>query len=95
MNHDALFKLLLKTPVILRGFFEAFVPEAGPFIDFRVLEFVDKERTTLDGRKRTGDPTGGCSSSRSRSFASGTCGPKTTAIRPPWARAAACKRSRA
>jgi hypothetical protein len=34
VNHDALFKMLLKTPVILRGFFDAFLPEAGQFVDF-------------------------------------------------------------
>jgi hypothetical protein len=55
MNHDALFKMLLKTPSLLRGFFEAFVPDALPFADFGILEFVDKERFTIDGRKRTGD----------------------------------------
>ena len=55
MNHDALFKMLLKRPAILRGFFEAFLPEVARFIDFSVLEFVDKERFTIDGRKRTGD----------------------------------------
>jgi len=55
MNHDALFKMLLKAPTILRGFFEAFLPEVARFIDFGVLEFIDKERYTIDGRKRTGD----------------------------------------
>jgi len=55
VNHDALFKMLLKRPAILRGFFEAFLPEVARFIDFSVLEFVDKERFTIDGRKRTGD----------------------------------------
>jgi len=43
------------TPAVLRGFFDAFLPEAGRFIDFEMLEFVDKERVTIDGRKRTGD----------------------------------------
>ena len=55
MNHDALFKMLLKAPAILRGFFELFLPEVAKFIDFGVLEFVDKERHAIDGRKRTGD----------------------------------------
>jgi hypothetical protein len=55
MNHDALFKMLLKTPSVLKGFFEAFVPDALPFIDFGILEFVDKEGFTIDGRRRTGD----------------------------------------
>jgi hypothetical protein len=55
MNHDALFKMLLKAPSLLKGFFEAFVPDAFPFVDFGILEFVDKERFTIDGRKRTGD----------------------------------------
>jgi len=55
MNHDALFKMLLKAPAILRGFFDAFLPAAAKFVDFNVLEFLDKERFTIDGRKRTGD----------------------------------------
>ena len=42
-------------PVILQGFFETFLPQAGRFVDFNVLEFVDKERFTIRGRKRTGD----------------------------------------
>ncbi len=55
MNHDALFKMLLRTPAILQSFFEAFVPDAAAFIDFTVLEFVDKELFTIDRKKRTGD----------------------------------------
>ena len=55
MDHDTLFKTLLKRPAILQAFFEAFVPKAAPFIDFAVLEFLDKERITAHGRKRTGD----------------------------------------
>ena len=55
MNHDALFKMLLKRPAILKSFFEAFLPQVARFIDFTSLEFVDKERVTADGRKRTGD----------------------------------------
>jgi hypothetical protein len=55
VNHDALFKMLLRRPAVLRAFFEAFIPEVAGFIDFSVLEFVDKERLTVDGRKRTGD----------------------------------------
>jgi hypothetical protein len=55
MDHDALFKMLLRTPTILQSFFEAFVPGAAGFIDFTVLEFVDKELFTIDRRKRTGD----------------------------------------
>jgi len=55
MDHDARFKMLLKAPAVLRGFFDAFLPEVARFIDFGVLEFVDKERHTIDGRKRTGD----------------------------------------
>jgi hypothetical protein len=31
------------------------LPEAGKLVDFKHLEFVDKERITLDGSKRTGD----------------------------------------
>jgi len=55
VDHDARFKMLLKAPAILRGFFELFLPEVAKFIDFGVLELVDKERHTIDGRKRTGD----------------------------------------
>jgi predicted transposase/invertase (TIGR01784 family) len=55
VNHDALFKMLLKSPAILKGFFDAFLPQVAQFIDFTRLEFVDKERITADGRKRTGD----------------------------------------
>jgi len=55
MNHDALFKMLLRTPTILQSFFEAFIPDAARFIDFRVLDFVDKELFTIDQKKRTGD----------------------------------------
>ena len=55
MNHDALFKMLLKTPTILQGFFDAFLPETGRFVDFTHLEFMDKEGFTTDDRKRTGD----------------------------------------
>jgi hypothetical protein len=55
MNHDVRFKMLLKTPSLLQGFFEIFLPEAAPFVDFGVVEFVDTERATPDGHKRTGD----------------------------------------
>ncbi len=55
MDHDALFKMLLKTPEILRGFFQEFVPQVWQFLDFTALEFLDKERQTIRGRKRTGD----------------------------------------
>ena len=55
MDHDALFKMLLKRPRILKGFFDVFLPDVGRFIDFARLEFVDKERVTAEGRKRTGD----------------------------------------
>jgi hypothetical protein len=55
LNHDALFKNLLKRPAVLKGFFEAFLPEVAGLIDFAFLEFVDKEGITTDGRKRTGD----------------------------------------
>ena len=55
MNHDALFKLLLKNRSILRAFFEQFLPDVAGFMDFGRLEYVDKERLTLQGRKRTGD----------------------------------------
>ena len=55
MNHDALFKRLLKRPAIIKGFFEALLPQVASFMDFTHLEFVDKEGVTADGRKRTGD----------------------------------------
>jgi predicted transposase/invertase (TIGR01784 family) len=55
VDHDALFKMLLKRPAIFKGLFDAFLPKAGKFIDFHHLVFVDKERITIDGRKRTGD----------------------------------------
>jgi hypothetical protein len=55
VNHDALFKMLLKRPAILKGFFEAFLPRAAQFVDFTHLQLVDKERITIDGGKRTGD----------------------------------------
>jgi hypothetical protein len=55
MNHDAMFKMLLKAPTVLRGFFDAFLPEVARFIDFQAIEFVDKERHTFHARKRTGD----------------------------------------
>ena len=55
MTHDALFKQLLKTPTLFESFFGAFLPQAGQFVDFTHLEFVDKERITIDGKKRTRD----------------------------------------
>jgi hypothetical protein len=55
VKHDALFKMLLKRPAIFKGLFDAFLPEAGKFVDFKHLEFVDKERIALDGSKLTGD----------------------------------------
>ena len=55
MKHDAMFKMLLKAPTVLRGFFDAFLPEVARFIDFQAIEFVDKERHTFHARKRTGD----------------------------------------
>jgi hypothetical protein len=55
VNHDALFKMLLKSPAIFKGLFDAFLPEAGKFVDFNHVVFVDKEHVTIDGRKRTGD----------------------------------------
>ena len=55
MNHDELFKSLLKTGRLLRDFFEAFFPKLCRFIDFGHIEFVDKERFTHKGERRTGD----------------------------------------
>ncbi len=50
-----MFKMLLKAPTVLEGFFEAFLPEVGRFIDFQKVEFVDKEKHTFHAKKRTGD----------------------------------------
>jgi hypothetical protein len=55
INHDALFKSLLKSGRLLRDFFEVFLPEIYPCIDFDHIEFVDKQRFTLGGRRRKGD----------------------------------------
>lgn len=55
MNHDALFKRLLKRPSLLQDFLNLFLPDVAVFVDFSRLEFVDKERTTLEGKMRTGD----------------------------------------
>jgi hypothetical protein len=55
MNHDVLFKSLLRTGRLLRDFFEVFLPRTHRFIDFDHIEFVDKERFTLEGKRRTGD----------------------------------------
>jgi predicted transposase YdaD len=55
VDHDALFKLLMKTRPVLQGFFQEFLPDAVRFVDFSRLEFVDKELYSLEGKKRTGD----------------------------------------
>jgi len=55
IDHDALFKSLLRTGRVLRDFFRAFLPTIGAAIDFERVEFLDKERFTSDGRRRTGD----------------------------------------
>ena len=55
MDHDALFKWLLKDPAILRSFFEEFLPEVASYTDFSRLEYLDKETRTLRGQRRTGD----------------------------------------
>jgi hypothetical protein len=55
VNHDARFKSLLRTDGILHDFFKAFLPGVEPFVDFDHIEFVDKERFTLEGKRRTGD----------------------------------------
>ncbi len=55
MDHDALFKWLLKDPVILRSFFEEFLPEVARYTDLSKVEYLDKEKRTLRGHKRTGD----------------------------------------
>ncbi len=55
MNHDALFKSLLKTGRLLEDFFRAFLPRVHAFIDFNHIQFVDKELFTHDRKRRTGD----------------------------------------
>ncbi len=55
MDHDALFKWLLKDPVILRSFFEEFLPQVANYTDFSTLEYLDKETRTLRGQRRAGD----------------------------------------
>ena len=55
IHHDALFKSLLRSGRLLRDFFEAFLPEIFGLIDFHHIEFVDKERFALGGKRRTGD----------------------------------------
>ncbi len=55
MDHDALFKWLLKNPVILRSFFEEFLPQVANYTDFSTLEYLDKETRTLRGQRRAGD----------------------------------------
>jgi len=55
VTHDARFKSLLRTSGLLRAFFQAFLPEVHGFVDFDHIEFVDKERFTLESKRRTGD----------------------------------------
>jgi hypothetical protein len=55
VKHDALFKKLLKNRSVLRAFFEEFFPRISQFIDFNSIEYLDTERFTLEGKKRTGD----------------------------------------
>jgi hypothetical protein len=55
INHDAMFKSLLKTGRLLRDFFAAFLPDVHAFIDFDHTAFLDKERFTMQGKRRTGD----------------------------------------
>jgi hypothetical protein len=45
MNHDALFKTLLKTGRLLQVFFEAFLPKILAFIDFGHIEFAGLGQT--------------------------------------------------
>jgi hypothetical protein len=47
-----MFKRLLMTPAVLRGFFDAFLPEASRFIDFEMLEWgyaFDSSKDCLKG----------------------------------------------
>ncbi len=55
MDHDTLFKWLLKDPVILRSFFEEFLPDVASYTDFSRLEYLGKETRTRRGQRRTGD----------------------------------------
>jgi len=54
-HHDAQFKALLKLKAVFRDFFILFLPDIARYIDFSQLEFVDKERFTLEGSRRTSD----------------------------------------
>jgi hypothetical protein len=54
-NHDAQFKALLKLKAVLRDFFVLLLPDIACYIHFSQIEFVDKERFTLEGSPRTGD----------------------------------------
>jgi len=55
VDHDFQFKNLLRSPRVLRDFFALFLPDAAPFVDFDHIQFLDKELSTLRGRRRTGD----------------------------------------
>jgi hypothetical protein len=54
-HHDAQFKALLKLKAVLRDFFVLFLPDIACYIDSSQIEFVDKERFTIEGSPRTGD----------------------------------------
>ena len=55
MTSDKLFKLLIRFPSLFRAMIEWVLPNLAPLIDFGYIEFIDKERISLDGKKREGD----------------------------------------
>ena len=55
MSPDKLFKIFIRIPAFFRAFIQLFLPKLAPHVDFDHLEPIDKERFTLDGRKREGD----------------------------------------
>ncbi len=55
MTSDKLFKILIRFPTLFRALIEWILPKLAPLIDFSYIEFIDKERISLDGQKRDGD----------------------------------------
>jgi len=55
MNHDALFKMLLKRPGHSSSFLRSLSARYSRFVDFHSSSSIDKERYTIEGKKRTGD----------------------------------------
>ena len=55
MTSDKLFKILIRFPSLFRAMIEWMLPNLAPRVDFNHIEFIDKERISLDGQKREGD----------------------------------------